>query len=130
MGSLTGCLKRAGSRLDSADIDLIKSVTRDYERDGIPHSEAARKAIDEAIGFVDAERTELVAQIEAKGGVVPQRVEPAVEPAAAPAAPTAEQAQQGEVRPPNEPQEAPVAPEAAQKPEPIPSAREDGDRSA
>jgi len=71
MPTLATCIRKAGKALNSGDADAIREIYDDLRADGVPAAQAGTQAIDEYLGSLADERTDIVTQIEAQGGIAP-----------------------------------------------------------
>jgi hypothetical protein len=104
MGSLTRCLKKAG--LSEHEAAILRGSAKEFKtRDELSAHAAAVEAAKSYLDELEAERADIVQQIEAAGGVVP-KPEPAPEPTPEP---TPEPAQEPAPVPDSVPRETPEA---------------------
>ena len=68
MPTLSSCIRKAGKALSARDADAIREIAREYLGDGLRNAEASKKAIDDYVDVLQTERSDAVAQLEAKGG--------------------------------------------------------------
>ncbi|MCE3003494.1 MAG: hypothetical protein LW860_12490 [Xanthomonadaceae bacterium] len=79
MGSLAHCLRKHESRLRPGDAAYVEALAAEHEKRGLSPSAAAQAAVLDAMcEELDTSR-DIVRQIEAKGGVVPDDFRAAVD---------------------------------------------------
>ncbi len=70
MTALTTCLKKLGSALTEEDREMLSQVKKEYLGDRKSEKEATLLALDDVLGLVQAERSDLVERIRTAGGWV------------------------------------------------------------